>query len=228
MKNYYYLHVSKTAGRFFYRYVLKDIISYSESSDIGPKYLFPKHVGSNWTHHGWHDLISDDTYLMCSLRDPVEAIVSYKMHHNNVKNKAQFFKTIDQVNNIQSRSFLHWDDNKVKPGGEVHFDKELILSRLNRMNLVLDSKDININTYNDIKKKIVSDLRIKDVSYNFQKADTDEFRTYGVKELCESLTEAEKDRIKEVNYMDVELYEAAKSLFFPIEYNSNHVHVRNK
>lgn len=215
MKDYYYLHLSKTAGRFFYSYVLKEILEYSDSSSKHIKYLFPKTPEPNWTHHGWHDLISDNTYLISSLRDPVEVAVSYAMHHHKVTSKTNLFEAINKFNNLQSKGFIKWNNNMVDPGAIINFDKELILSRLHRVNLLIDSKDIGISTYNIIKEKIAKDLSITNIQL-YEKQDDDTFKTPGVKELCNSLTKKEIYIIKEVNYMDVELYEAAKSLFFPI------------
>jgi len=214
MKSFYHLHVSRTNGRFFHRYILKDIIQASKSEDT--KFLNPECPTENWTHHGWNNLISDDTYIICALRDPVEAIVSYNLSFSAIVDKEDFFNRIDLVTNIQSRSFIEWKNNKVDPHEDVELNKDLILSRLNRVNLLIDSKDININTYNKIKRKITDDLGFSDVKYFDDLEDTNQFMSYGVKEFCESLTEDEINRIKEVNSMDVELYEAAKSLFFPI------------
>ena len=214
MKSFYYLHVSKASGRFLYTYVLADLIEITRGSDI--EYLFPPSSDPNWTHHGWNNLISDDTYIISSLRDPVEAIVSYRIHHGGLADKEHLMETINKVTNIQYRSFLHWDDNRVDPHKEVVFDKDLMISRLNRVNMLLESKDINILNYKKIKKAIADNVGISGVSYENTYEDTNRFKSAGVKEFCDSLTEAERDRIKEVNYMDVELYEAAKSLFFPI------------
>lgn len=214
MKSFYYLHVSKAAGRFLYEYVLSDLINITRDTDT--PYLFPKSKDLNWTHHGWNNLISDDTYIISSLRDPVEAIVSYRMQHGGLTDKDHLFASINQITNIQSRSFIEWENNTIDPEQDVEFDKDLILSRLNRIDFLLDSKDINIKTYNKIKRKIADEVGIKNVGYTHGLYDTDIFKTNGVKEFCDSLTKEEIDIIKEVNYMDVDLYEAAKSLFFPI------------
>jgi len=215
MKDFYYLHLSKASGRFFRRYVLDDLIVLTRHADNNMKYLWPETPVDDWTHHGWHDLISENTYLICSLRDPVEVIISYLMHHGGVNNKNDFFSRVRLNDNIQSKGFIRWEDNMVNPEAKVDFNKDLILSRLNRVNLVLDSKDINIKNYNKIREKIYSDLSIPVISYP-EKEDTTEFKTPGVQEFYDSLTEEEINIIKEINYMDVELYEAAKSLFFPI------------
>ena len=137
------------------------------------------------------------------------------MHHGGINNKNDFFSRVRLNDNIQSKGFIRWEDNMVNPEAKVDFNKDLILSRLNRVNLVLDSKDINIKNYNKIREKIYSDLSIPVISYP-EKEDTTEFKTPGVQEFYDSLTEEEINIIKEINYMDVELYEAAKSLFFPI------------
>ena len=57
-------------------------------------------------------------------------------------------------------------------------------------------------------------MGLKNVHYDDKKEDTNKYRNNGVKEFCNSLTEKEIFKIKEINYMDVELYEAAKNLFY--------------
>jgi len=213
MKDFYYLHLGKTSGRFFRTYVLSELIKLS--NDTNTRYLWPETDLEDWTHHGWHNLISDETYLICSLRDPVEVAVSYIMHHGGIKDKNDLFNQMAMHDNIQSKGFITWENNIVQFKSKVDFDKDLILSRLKRVDLVIDSKDINIKNYNTIKKKIASDISMPFVSY-LEKEDTLDFKTPGVKELCESLTEEEIEIIKSINYMDVELYKAAKGLFFPI------------
>jgi hypothetical protein len=215
MRDYYYLHLSKTCGRFFYKNILTELIFNSNNYDNCIKYLFPKTPVPNWTHHGWHDLISDETYLICSLRDPIEVAISYMLHHGGLEDRKDLFKMMSKFNNLQSKGFIKWQNNMVDPSAHVIFDKDLILSRLKRINFLIDSKDINIKTYNKIKKKIASDIYMTNVNY-WEIEDSLEFKTPGVKELLDSLTKEEISMIKKINYMDVELYEAAKSLFFPI------------
>jgi hypothetical protein len=213
MKSFYYLHVSKASGRFLYTYVLSDLINATRGTNI--QYLFPPVSDPEWTHHGWNKLIDDDTYVISSLRDPVEAIVSYRMQHGGINDKEHFFSSLDKITNIQSRSFIDWEDNKMDALAEVNFDKDAILGKLKRVNLLIDSKEINIKNYNKIKHKIASDLGIIGISYS-DIEDTNEFRNNGVAEFCKSLTNEEIDLIRKANYMDVELYENAKSLFCPM------------
>jgi len=207
VKSFYHLHVHKTCGKFFKKYVIEDIKKII--IDSSPRTLPP-----NWSHYGWHNLISDNTYIVSSLRDPVEVSVSYILQHYIIKNKKDLLKAVEYTNNIQSKNFINWENNMVDPEKQIDFDKDLILSRLQRVDLLIDSKDININTYNNITKKIVSDMGLKNVFYKDKKEDTNMFKTSGAKELYNSLTEKEIFRIKEINYMDVELYEAAKKLFY--------------
>lgn len=213
MKSFYYLHVPKASGRVFFKHVLKGLV---ESNELNNRYLFPESNDISYTHHGWHDLISNDTYLISSLRDPVEAMISYRIHHGGLDSKDHLMSTIDKVANLQSKSFMTWADNRVEPESKIELDRELILDRLKKVNLLLDSKDININNFNKLKERIAKDLGSIEKYSEEVNEDTDEFRTAGVKEFCDSLTKEEIDIIKEVNYMDVELYEAARSLFYPI------------
>lgn len=215
MKSFYHLHVSRTNGRFLHKYVLKDILQASKSHD--KKFLIPEVIPENWTHHGWNDLIDDDTYIICSLRDPVEAIVSYNLSFSAIVNKEDFFNRINLVTNIQSRSFIRWEKNKVDPHEDVELDKDLILSRLRRINLLIDSKDINIDSYSKIKKKIADDLDFSGIGYPENLQDTNDFRGYGVERFIDSLTHEEIEAIKEANSMDVALYEEAKNLFYKFD-----------
>ena len=216
MKEYYYIHPHKASGRFFHAYIIDELVKQSRENKNGTHYLLPENKKIGWTHHGWHDMISDSTYLICSLRDPVEAIVSYILHHIKLNDREHFFNALHDINNIQSRSFLTWKDNMVSVTDKVEFDKDLIMSRLKRVNFLIDSKDVSVETCDKIREKIASDLGVLYVKPYGNEQDTNNFKTNGSKEFYQSLTKEEIDLIKNINYMDVELYEAAKSLFFPI------------
>jgi hypothetical protein len=62
--------------------------------------------------------------------------------------------------------------------------------------MLIDSKDININTYNKIKKKIADDLGFENIEYFDGLEDTSSFRLWKTKEFYDSLTEEEINKIK--------------------------------
>jgi hypothetical protein len=212
MKSVYFLHVNRTAGRFFHKYVFRHIVRWSKDENI--KLIRPNADPDDWTHWGWSSEIEDSSYIICLLRDPLECLISYHVAFSNVKTKSDLIERINSIENLQARSFITWKENKVDPHSDINFDKDLILNRLKRVNLLIDSKDINIKTIKSLREKICLDLNINSLPFDDGIKDTDEFRTEGVKDIYNSLSKSDINKIKKINYMDFELYEEAKKIFW--------------
>jgi hypothetical protein len=227
MDSVYFLHINKTAGRFLYDYVIKPS---RFAIDLDYKFIIPKKSNS-WTHWGWTDLIQDSTYIIASLRDPVEVAISYYLHSfgedhdeeldslkSGLKSKYSFFYAMERITNIQSKNFMTWKDDKVFVNTPMPINKNLVFERLDKVNLLLNSKDINIKTAESIQQKIFKDLNINSDTRVPEK-DTNSFRTKGFNEFYNSFTQAQFDRIADLNSIDMELYEKAQTLFWKPEQN---------
>jgi hypothetical protein len=212
MESFYFLHVNRCSGRFFHRYFLKSFRE--EINKNNKEFIRPKTDIKGWTHWGWSSEIKESTYVMCILRDPILQFISYHVAFSNVKNKHDLLYNINLINNLSARNFLNWEDNKVNPSININFDKDLIFKRLSRVNLLINSDDVNINTLDKINKKISLDFNTPEIFLKKNILDTDDFRSSGVKEIYESLGENELYLIKEYNSIDIELYEKAKKLFW--------------
>lgn len=215
MDSCYFLHVNRTAGRFLLDYVIQPIRDVKQSP--AKEFIVPPYIGEKWTHWGWSNSIKESTYIVSCLRDPVEVPLSYFLAFSGMKTKEDFFKNkINELANLQSKNFITWEDNIVDPLKTITLDKDLIIERLNKVSLLMETKTISFNNAKIIAERILSDIGCMHTMpfINFPENDTDKFRTDGVKELYESLTQSEIDYIKEINYMDIELYEAGKQLFW--------------
>jgi hypothetical protein len=212
MESFYFLHVNRCSGRFFYKYLLKSLIEQINKNN--KEFIRPKTDTKGWTHWGWASEIKESTYVMCILRDPILQFISYHVGFSNVKNKEDLLYNINLVNNLSSRNFLNWQDNRVNPSVNIDFDKDLIFKRLSRVNLLIDSEDVNIYTIDKINKKISLEFNVPEVVLEKNILDTDEFKSFGVKEIYESLNEDELSLIKKHNSIDIDLYEKAKTLFW--------------
>jgi hypothetical protein len=113
---------------------------------------------------------------------------------------------------------MTWKDDKVFVNTPMPINKNLVFERLDKVNLLLNSKDINIKTAGSIQQKIFKDLNINSDTIVPEK-DTNSFRTKGFDEFYNSFTQSQLDRVADLNSIDMELYEKAKKLFWKPEQN---------
>lgn len=183
-------------------------------------------------HVGWSGKINPDTYVFSVFREPISWACSFFTQLQYWGNGAttpytgvtkdsikidkdemiQFYKTEKYVQDYQSKNFISTaltgtiisilkHSVKQNAAGE---NKELLLKRLNRVNLLVRNKDLN--DPNKIIEKIESDLGIKiqyrvpndvDMSYNGNDA---------AKSLFASLSNFERDIIASALPIDIEIY----------------------
>ena len=217
----YFLHIMKTGGRHLRNSVFIPISAQLEKNNI-------KIINNNYRPHtGWHSKITDKTYIVTSLRDPIEQVVSLFAHgisldlDGNKANKYdqsdleknKLLNSVSKINkyqNFQSKSYLcnELGDQIIK-NGEFIFD-EVFEKRKNRVNLVLRTEDITGNE-KKIQEKIFSDLGIANITEtkpiffnnkNFYNSES--------KKLYNSLSDNDKKNILEYNKIDQDLYNNAK------------------
>ena len=226
----YFLHVMKTGGRHLRNTVFIPIINELKKNNI--KIINEKH-----SHSGWHSEINDKTYIVTSLRDPVEQVVSLYAHNKSLNKNGKPIKDFDaseltkdkflsavstlyEYQNFQSKSYLHdqFDDRILNHEGFL-FDDDLYIKRKNRVNLVLNMKDINNNELK-IQEKIFLDLQI-DGKTNPKPAFSNGKELYNPesKKLYDKLSSDEKKFIIEKNKKDENLYNS--SIYFNLE-NKEH------
>jgi hypothetical protein len=225
-KNFYFLHIPKTGGRYVRTYILNQL---ENKIDI---------LGDD-RHDGWIDDISDDTYVFSILRDPVKYVCSLYAH--TVSHKAGFIESSndrgrhtdfikkDIVNisldkkymfdwlavnpwryNLQSKEILHGTTGKKNVIDNIvqkyifhsNVDKELLYKRLNRINLLV--RQTSLYNAESVAQKICDDLGIE-MAGEIEK-DNLTYHNIASTNLYNSLTEEDKAKIEELFDIDLEIY----------------------
>jgi hypothetical protein len=120
-----------------------------------------------------------------------------------------------EYQNFQSKSYLHDQfDDRILNHEEFLFDENLYIKRKNRVNLILNMKDINNNELK-IQQKIFLDLQI-DANPNPMPAFPNGKELYNPesKKLYDKLCSDEKKFIREKNKKDEDLYN--NSMYFDL------------
>jgi hypothetical protein len=222
----YFLHVMKTGGRHLRNTVFIPIINELKKNNI-------KIINENHGHSGWHSEISDKTYIVTSLRDPVQQVVSLYAHGISLSKKGKPIKKFNasalekdiflnavstclEYQNFQSKSYLHdqFDDRILNHEGFL-FDENLYIERKNRVNLILNMKDINNNEIK-IQEKIFLDLQINGVTNSVPAfPNAKGLHNPESKKLYNKLSSDEKKFIRQKNSKDEDLYN--NSIYFDLE-----------
>lgn len=210
----YFLDIPKTGSTIFDFVILNSL-----NSKIN--ILSPKD-----SHSGWVKEISDKTYIISIIRNPVEHFCSWFVqfpHYEGsewfkmfgplpedleqIKEKMFFYlkhpfnkKTI----NVQSSYIL----NQFGVNDPIAFRFGLLKERLNKINLLLTTDFLETKNFNAISGKICSDLGIDYIDPLFDK----EFNFRGSKsrDLYNMLTDDEKQSISKILILDEFAYSVAK------------------
>lgn len=234
--SFYFLHVPKTAGRFFTHNIVVPLDNIFKENNIENFYDRDTYVA----HRFWGNFIKDTTYVTSLLRDPIKHAVSFYCHYSMLDkgaqrtipvgafqyNKNTMFDWMDQyaefAKNMQSKNFLLSDLGEKK--GILNSDKakncivskEIILNKLKLVPLLIRSEDLVRENVEKIFNKILTDFEIpnKKLSHKIQKASNywnpDSTRIYN------SLTESDKNKILEWNNIDAEIYNT-DNLFYSLK-----------
>lgn len=231
--SFYFLHIPKTAGRFFTHNIVVPINDILIENNIKSFYNRDTYIA----HQFWVDGINDNTYVVSLIRDPIKHLVSVYSHYSMLDDGAQrsvpvgveqynkntMFQWMDKyyeyVKNLQSKNFLISN-----PDGPFIYStatkncevsNEKIFDRLEKVALILKSEDLSIGNIKKIQSKILSDFGIEhlDINHKIQRASNywnpDSTRIYN------SLTEKDKQYILDFNSVDAEVY-STSSLFYGI------------
>lgn len=180
-KNVYFLHIPKTAGRYLYHNILWVIQDTLVENNIR---IDVHHDTRLLAHQQWcESFIDDSTYIVCSLREPAEQLVSYYCHLYGLKadgtrrvpvggdpiNRESFFTWLNSVkdaySNYQVKNILHTNlqtglTDPLKAFAEMEIDEALLEERLSRINLLVRSSDLTEENTLKLREKLLSDLGI--------------------------------------------------------------------
>jgi hypothetical protein len=181
-------------------------------------------------HQGWDSRISEDTYIVSILRDPIERAASWyaMVVDNKVKVKLgsrqetslhldknkfiEFVKNNTRFHNYYSKMIL----NDFTNNGSAIFNNSLlqnednvnlILSRFKRVNLLFRMEDLAYINKLDISKKIIEDLECNIFYPDLEKnKKSNPYTLPASKLLYESLTEEDKSNLSQYLNMDYAIY----------------------
>jgi hypothetical protein len=230
----YFLHIPKTGGRFFTKYILEPNESVLKQNGIDLIKL-PANV---MRHGGWHKDIDEKTYIISVLRDPVEFFASLTAHMfidenglmDNKNNqividqsitldidKEYLFNTIEELEylkNFQSQNFTLTPSNISfigcsrknynKFGTEIN--TELLYERIKRTNLMIRHTDLKSMDYSVLINKISDDLGVK-LGLDISFMDKELYKNNSSKILFEKLSTKDKEKIYNSFLLDKEIYE---------------------
>jgi hypothetical protein len=230
----YFLHIPKTGGRFFTKYILEPNEAILKENGIDLIKL-PANV---MRHGGWHKDIDEKTYIISVLRDPVEFFASLTAHMfvdenglmDNKNNqiiidqsitldidKEYLFNTIEELEylkNFQSQNFTLTPSNTSfigcsrknynKFGTEI--DTELLYERIKRTNLMIRHTDLKSMDYSVLINKISDDLGVK-LGLDISFMDKELYKNNSSKILFEKLSTKDKEKIYNSFLLDKEIYE---------------------
>lgn len=206
-----------------------DLKCYTEYYTKEHKWVSPDNLKireEDMAHQGWDSRISDSTYIVSILRDPIERAASWyaMVVDNKVKVKIgsrketnlhldknkfiDFVKNNTRFHNYYSKMIL----NDFTNSGSLIFDNsplknheniKLVSSRFKRVNLLVRMKDFASVNKEDISKKITKDLGCN-IFYPDLKKNTksNPYTLPASKILYESLTEEDKSTI--LKYLDID------------------------
>lgn len=229
----YFLHIPKTGGRFFTKYIINQIEPILKENGIDVLQL-PEKVRK---HGGWHQGIDDNTYIISVFRDPVEFFVSAVAHmvadQEKMVDKANDFVVIDNhkvidiskeflfdrldqikyLKDFQSQNFILCPQesfilNQARQYYDENFvfDKDLIYKRIARVNLMIRHKDLKFMDYNILIEKMSKDLEIN-IPIDISSADREEYKNNSSDALFNKLDKDDIQKVYDNFLFDKEIYE---------------------
>jgi hypothetical protein len=227
----YFLHIPKTGGRFFVKYILDPIEDILKENNI--KVI--KEKEKDFPHSGWHKDIDDNTYIITLFRDPAEFFISAISHliyedsglldDGIVKkdspildiDKETLYKELEKfkiLQNFQSQNFILSPKNKIDIVKESvnyylknkSFNSELAYERIKRVDLMIRQKDLKIMDYSKLIKKISEDLKIN-IEIELLNIDKENFKNNSSELLFNKLTKEDLEIICSNFLFDKKIYE---------------------
>ena len=175
-------------------------------------------------HNQWIDEITDLTYVTSTFRDSCKQMVSLYVHNKLYKaendiNKEDFLKWHKDnevfLKNFQSKNILLSTDYIAYEIDYDNIKKEDVLNKISKISLFFKPEILKEKNRTTIQNKILVDLQITNAKINNYEWKDTSYKNFQSKEIYESLTEKEKNYIKNLSSIDSEIYET-QSLFWKI------------
>lgn len=222
---FYFLHIPKTAGRFYKVNVIDPIENILLKNNIKVSDKDP-----NLNHNVWKkEYTTDTSYISSIIRDPASLMVSYYCHMFSLNekgiilpdfdikniNKKIFFNWIKmhikQLSNFQAKNFLIEEIDspnftKSKNFADLNIDKDMLYQKLNRINFLIRSDILEENNIIKIQNKILNDLSINIKIMNFEIKSSSKLKNDISKNFYDTLNKKEIDFLYELSPIDSEIY----------------------
>lgn len=241
-KKIYFLHIPKTGGRFFTRYVIDQIETVLKKNNIE----LIRDPENSFRHSGWHNDIDENTYVITIFREPIEFFVSAVSHiayekaglidnlNDNIVKEGSDILDIDKetlykalkrfkiLKDFQSQNFVltpEHGSNTVRESMKQYalnnkFDKDLAYERIKRVNLMIRQKDLKTLDYQKLIKKLSEDLDI-DINIDLSNIDKDRYKNHSSEILLGKLDKEDIETFYNNFLFDKKIYED-NSLFWNI------------
>lgn len=202
----YFLHIPKTGGRYF-----RDIILRSFETKIK---INPSAKG----HPGWNEKINQSTYIISIFREPIEYLCSFYNFFKKDNNWTNFFSFINNFSNqnIQSKFIVNSSNKHQEVFNQLNkkIDLYLLNQRLNKINFLIDNKQLQSDPQN-ILNKISQDLNFEKIQIINKKSQYDK-RSSDTINLYNSLTKKQINEILKLNYLDYQIYSQINDKIFKV------------
>lgn len=230
--SFYFLHIKRTAGRFFTNNIADNIKG--NFPDAGIRYLNNTSNGNN--HLQWSNDINQFTYVSTVLREPCEHAVSLYLHSfssdspdhidsllKSKLNKKDFLQWFDKaqpfIKNYQSKNIIFPTLKNDKDDFCEVFQKnnlvtkEEVLKKIDKISLLLRSSSLIQQNIKSIQEKILFDLNIKNANVTNTYFDRKTYKNTYSDQIYAELSTSEKDYIRSVNNIDADIY-STENLFW--------------
>lgn len=231
----YFLHIPKTGGRFLTKYILRPMENILKDNGIelvkSPEDM-RQHAG--WPY--WIDdqtyiitVFRDPCEFFVSsvchseagkkgLIDETQWHIIKESGKDLRVSKKELYDTLlrwDYMKDFQSQNFMISTDPEVKSilheskmryENNVVLNKKELYDKINRVNLMIRTKDLKSMDYSLLINKISKDLGIS-INLDLPKIDKSYFKNNASEFLFNSLTQEDKDNINKSFVLDKEIYE---------------------
>lgn len=238
--SFYFLHMAKCDGRRFIDSLVSPLIEsnpdlkcYTEYYTKQHEWVSPDNLAvreEDMAHQGWDSRISDSTYIVSILRDPIERAASWyaMVVDRKIKSKLNskeetrlyldknkfidFVKNNTRFHNYYSKMIL----NDFTKNGSIIFNNSqlkneenisMVVSRFKRINLLFKMEDFANMDKMNISKKIIEDLDCSIFYPDLEKnKKSNPYTLPASKFLYDSLTEEDKNNLSQYLNIDYAIY----------------------
>lgn len=205
--NFYFLHINKNTAKTLGIRLFDPLYQVLENNGISAIELNKDHA----SHNHWREF-NDNTYIFCTVREPIERTMSefyWWVNYGDNGQRTHNFGRDRQCPYYTKENFLFWIENKYIK----NYQSTIIKNNVSRINMLVKTEYIK-NNENKLLNNILKDLGIYH-KFDYYPPDYEHVFMQPEKSLYDMLAEDEYilNKIKEYNTMDIDLYSQASFIF---------------